>query len=149
MLGRPRKVVEFVYAGETRKKADAVKKNTNIKISILANMFSLYYGLRYAFMCCLRLKFVGVAALMLAAAIILPTKSFACACCDTFQARGFPEWDTLNVRAGPGVNFAVLATLQYGECGIQKLGPKRGNWIRIRSGNKIGWVNKRYIKWTQ
>jgi N-acetylmuramoyl-L-alanine amidase len=54
--------------------------------------------------------------------------------------------DSLNVRAGPGSNFRVVARVHQG----LKLGiiDRRGNWIKVRRPNGVlGWVNINYVSW--
>lgn len=79
--------------------------------------------------------------------LALPSTAKACGCCGAYQALNFPEWDTLNVRSGPGTDFPVQFTLEYGECGLQKLDGRQGKWVEISDGERSGWVNKKYLHW--
>jgi hypothetical protein len=53
------------------------------------------------------------------------------------------EGDTLNVRAGPGTSFEIVARLPDGARVTLVEGPRAGDgysWWRIRAGNAEGWV---------
>ena len=53
--------------------------------------------------------------------------------------------NTLNLRAGPGMDFFMLAVLQRNE-EVEKVG-ESGDWsqIRVKRDGTIGWVNSRYL----
>jgi len=91
-----------------------------------------------------------LASAALAMAILIPAASVAhaCACCGTYVVVNVADWDTLNVRAGPGTHFRVETELIPGTCGIELTGRRQGDWIEIQSGGIIGWVHGHYIKWT-
>ena len=73
-------------------------------------------------------------------------QALACACCDTYRVVNVEDWDTLNVRAGPGTRHKVVYTLAPGEGCITQTGQRSGKWVRIDTHNGKGWVNKNYIK---
>jgi uncharacterized protein YraI len=53
------------------------------------------------------------------------------------------EGDTLNVRAGPGTTFEIVARLPDGARVTLLEGPRAGEgytWWRIRAGSAEGWV---------
>lgn len=57
---------------------------------------------------------------------------------------GETELGYLNVRAGAGKNFEIIATVKPGE--TYELIKKEGEWTNIRiSADKTGWVSNKYI----
>ncbi|MNC47447.1 Bacterial SH3 domain protein [compost metagenome] len=50
----------------------------------------------------------------------------------------------LNVRKGPGLNYAVIGTMNNGE--KAKIGTKVGEWVNIYWGDHGGWVHRDYFK---
>jgi N-acetylmuramoyl-L-alanine amidase len=51
---------------------------------------------------------------------------------------------SLNVRAGPGINWSVIGGLSRGEH-VQSV-EQSGGWMRVRyDGEKEGWVSSRYL----
>lgn len=93
--------------------------------------------------------FAFKASLALAAVVMtaaLPARTaHACACCDTFKVVNVASWDTLNVRAGPGMRYEVVDRLAPGEGCIAWTGRRRGAWVLIRVGDTTGWVSSRYL----
>lgn len=73
------------------------------------------------------------------------SQSLACACCGSYQVVGVAHWDVLNVRTGPGTGYRIIQRLRPGEACIVKTGERRGNWVRIQTGNGYGWVNRRFL----
>ncbi|WP_081910097.1 SH3 domain-containing protein [Thermopetrobacter sp. TC1] len=57
-------------------------------------------------------------------------------------------WDGLNMRAGPGVSYPVVAIIPPDACDV-RIRPFRavGNWWRVRWRGMTGWVNRRYLGW--
>ncbi len=58
--------------------------------------------------------------------------------------------DVLNVRSGPGVDFAVIATLDPTRSGITGTGngwqlPSGSVWWEIEVGGVVGWANQQYL----
>jgi hypothetical protein len=57
--------------------------------------------------------------------------------------------ERLNLRAGPGTNYPVLATLRRGD-EVEPLGETTGSgadvWIRVRSGTQEGWVFRAFLR---
>lgn len=54
--------------------------------------------------------------------------------------------DTLNVRAGPSVEFEVIGRLQPDATGIEVVDTdKSGDWGLINLGERAGWVALRYM----
>jgi len=68
----------------------------------------------------------------------------------TWTVTGVPEGDILNVREGPGVDFAIVGALGNGSV-VANLGCQdQGNsvWCRIGFTDEMGgegWVNARYL----
>lgn len=63
---------------------------------------------------------------------------------------GIPAGDTLNVRAGPGSNFAKVSELQPGYDKIVAVSSPQKNgeteWVLITFENHSGWVARQYIR---
>jgi len=68
----------------------------------------------------------------------------------TYVVAGVADGDSLNVRAGPGAKFAVVATLPNGAGGIIQRGHPvlNGNddWIDISFASGEGWVRPKYLE---
>lgn len=69
---------------------------------------------------------------------------------DFWEVTAVPENDTLNVRAGPGIDNAVVGELANGDrarnLGCEMVGSSR--WCQIEAGTEMkftGWVNGRYL----
>lgn len=63
---------------------------------------------------------------------------------------GVASDDTLNVRAGPGVEFEVVATLEATQTGIAGTGrgwlpPGSSPWWEIEADGVVGWANQRFL----
>ena len=58
--------------------------------------------------------------------------------------------DSLNLRALPGVEGKVLATIPYNSKGVVSTGRSRqlgrSVWLEVHWAGKLGWVNKYYLK---
>ena len=65
----------------------------------------------------------------------------------TFRVVGVAYNDVLNMRAGPGPRRPIVGVLYPNEGGIF-IGrcSQYVNWCRVRKGNKIGWVNRRFLR---
>ncbi len=51
---------------------------------------------------------------------------------------------TLNVRSGPGLAYAIVGTVEYGDIVI-RTGGRSGSWVQIRTDEqKIGWIKEYY-----
>ncbi len=50
----------------------------------------------------------------------------------------------VNVRSGPGANYARLAALPAGVS--VNVGSCRGSWCQIYNGNRVGFVSARYVR---
>jgi hypothetical protein len=63
---------------------------------------------------------------------------------------GVPSNDALNLRQGPGSDYAIVATVPFNASGIVFLGQSTSNgadlWVRVRHGSSEGWANKRFLK---
>lgn len=63
-------------------------------------------------------------------------------------ARAFVSAPGLNVRAGPGRDHSVLATLSKGDA-VQLLGEEQAQngstWVRVRAAGQDGWVSLKYL----
>lgn len=68
----------------------------------------------------------------------------ACACCETYAVVNVANWDRLNVRSGPGVEFSIIGSLEPDQGCIVLTGERVGNWVRLSDG---GWVNARYLQY--
>jgi S1-C subfamily serine protease len=62
---------------------------------------------------------------------------------------GIPPGETLNIRAGPGMEFTSVGGLPLGASGIsltdKTAGQKSEDWVRIRSTYGDGWVRRRFL----
>lgn len=56
--------------------------------------------------------------------------------------------DALNLRAGPGTNNAVLATIPHNGRTIVSTGRTDGNWTEVEWAGQTGWVGSRYLQVT-
>lgn len=67
----------------------------------------------------------------------------------TYQVAFVTNDDTLNVRSGPGVNFAVVGELDPQAAGVQITGDGRmvdgSTWVPVTAGSLRGWVNSRFL----
>lgn len=79
--------------------------------------------------------------------LVMSSAVQACACCSTFGVRGVSANDVLNIRKWPSARSRKVGQIPAGFCGIQRLGPRRGNWVKINYGKTNGWVHSRYIRW--
>ena len=72
------------------------------------------------------------------------------------QAESVPQWeehcvvnvrsdDALNLRAGPGTQYAVLGQLRYNQCNVFVTGACRGDWCPVEDGHYAGWAHRHYI----
>lgn len=53
--------------------------------------------------------------------------------------------DVLNVRAKGSASSKIVATLNYGDCGVVVTGACKGSWCPIEDGHDAGWVNSKFI----
>lgn len=56
----------------------------------------------------------------------------------------YVETTGLNVRSGPGKEYAILYTLQKGD--KVEVISKSGKWCKIRYSNNIGYISSRYLR---
>lgn len=89
-------------------------------------------------------KWIGMIALGMGLA---PGAALACACCSTHGVVGVSDDDVLNIRKRATVRSTKVGQIPAGFCGIRRLGPRRGRWVKIRYNGVTGWVHSRYIKW--
>ena len=63
---------------------------------------------------------------------------------------GVPDGDTLNVRAGPGINHGVVARLPQGTNHLRVTGEAVMNektaWVPVQFGEQTGWVTKAHLQ---
>ena len=60
---------------------------------------------------------------------------------------GVAEGSWLNVRVGPGSDYAQIAVLARGECNITILHECTGDWCPIlRPAEMVGWVSSRFLR---
>ena len=52
--------------------------------------------------------------------------------------------DVLNIRAGPGPERDILATLAPGAVGVEVVATA-GNWAQINTGNRAGWASLAFL----
>ena len=52
----------------------------------------------------------------------------------------------LNIRTGAGTSYAVIGLLREGQAVTRTDESPRGNWIQIKAGQKIGWINSHYCQ---
>ena len=81
--------------------------------------------------------------------LVMTAAAHACACCNTYGVRGVSDDDVLNIRRWPSARSRKIGHIPAGFCGIRRLGPRRGRWVKINYGDTIGWVHSRYIRWIQ
>ena len=73
--------------------------------------------------------------------------ALACACCTSHIVVGVSDGDVLNIRKRATSRSAKVGYIPAGFCGIRRLGPRRGRWVKINYDGTTGWVHSRYIKW--
>ena len=62
-------------------------------------------------------------------------------------ARGVAEGSWLNVRVGPGADYAQIGQLSRQECNITILHECAGEWCPILGpGETLGWVSNRFLR---
>lgn len=50
----------------------------------------------------------------------------------------------LNVRSGPGLSYAIVTTVQYGDI-VTRTGKRSGSWVEIYTADrKVGWIKDYY-----
>ncbi len=90
-------------------------------------------------------RFVLVATLLLSGATFVSAVQAAVA----YQVIKVESWDTLNMRAGPGVGQDAVAQLPHDATGIELLGDTqqvgKTHWVQISWQDKRGWVSKAYL----
>jgi uncharacterized protein YraI len=52
---------------------------------------------------------------------------------------------TVNVRRGPGTNYAVVDVLRQGQS-VTNLGCDRNNWCEVRTNSNRGWVSGQFLR---
>lgn len=63
-----------------------------------------------------------------------------------FNVTGVPHGDVLNVRAGPGVNHPIVATLAREAIGVEAVGTNEtGRWALVSVGEISGWASTRFL----
>ena len=63
-----------------------------------------------------------------------------------FNVTDVPFGDVLNVRAGPGVNHPIIATLARDATGVEAVGTNEsGRWTRVSMGEISGWASTRFL----
>ena len=55
-------------------------------------------------------------------------------------------WDTLRVRAGPGVGHSEIGELPPWACRVARAGACQGAWCRVAWRGQLGWVNTYYLE---
>jgi uncharacterized protein YgiM (DUF1202 family) len=55
---------------------------------------------------------------------------------------------SLNLRATPGTDSAVIVVLDHGDILTILEDAPRGVWVRVQSGDYLGWINSNYCKST-
>ena len=86
-------------------------------------------------------------ALVALSMILMTATVHACACCSTHGVVGVSDNDVLNIRRRATAKSSKVGKIPAGFCGIRRLGPRRGNWVKINYGGTTGWVHSRYIRW--
>lgn len=54
--------------------------------------------------------------------------------------------ETLNLRDAPGTSAAVIAVLKHGDRLTILPHPNEGNWIRVKTETREGWINSNYCE---
>jgi uncharacterized protein YraI len=78
-----------------------------------------------------------------------PSTSMAFSDC-TYSVINVKSWDTLSVRAWPGIKSRKIYELQPYASGIELTGKsrqlRRYRWVQIRYDGIVGWVNSSYLE---
>jgi SH3-like domain-containing protein len=53
--------------------------------------------------------------------------------------------DGLNMRNGPGTQYAIVTVKSHDDCGIIVTAPCAGNWCPVEDGHRAGYVSRHYI----
>lgn len=68
----------------------------------------------------------------------------------TFQVKGVKSWDSLNMRAKPGVKSVITGKIPANGKDIYHLGDNitigRTSWLKVRWQGKVGWVSQHYLQ---
>lgn len=54
--------------------------------------------------------------------------------------------ESLHLRASPGPDGVVIGWLKAGDVLTIRDDQPEGNWIRVQSGDLLGWINSNYCK---
>ena len=92
-------------------------------------------------------RLAAEAGALIVALSLMSGAAFACACCGTHGVTGVSDDDILNIRRRATARSTKVGQIPAGFCGIRRLGPRRGRWVKIRYGETTGWVHSRYIHW--
>lgn len=63
----------------------------------------------------------------------------------TFRVVGVPDFDVLNVRAGPSADYAAVGTIAPNGRRIRLAGRCRDDWCVVAHKGTRGWVNRYYL----
>ena len=81
--------------------------------------------------------------------LCISPKSWSQVQTEIYEVKGIPSGDLLNVRSGPGSSFDVVARLENGFKGIQKISAPvlngHDDWVRIRFLSKEGWTRPKFL----
>jgi len=75
-----------------------------------------------------------------------PTATLSQIVASDYRVSYVAEDDVLNMRAGPGVDFDIVATLPPDANSVQLTAtPAEGDWVEISWQNQTGWVNRYFL----
>ena len=86
------------------------------------------------------MRFLLVLLACVSAASVAPAQPFPA----LYDVSGVAADDVLNVRAGPGVGFAVVGALDHDATRVEVLAID-GNWAQVNAGETAGWASTRYL----
>jgi uncharacterized protein YraI len=80
--------------------------------------------------------------MLVVSSLVLTQRTFA-------ATRGFVTSPELNVRAGPGKNYAIVDTLRQGTTVLIHTSNAAGDWLNIsysKNGARSGWVSAKHVR---
>ena len=65
---------------------------------------------------------------------------------ETYRVSGTGSSIALNIRAKPSTKSKKIGSIPRNGKGIEKLGPCKSSWCKIRYKGKVGWSSMKYLK---
>ena len=100
--------------------------------------------MQFRTMCLVSRRLIGAALLL---PVVMPGAAHACARCASHVVAGVSDGDVLNIRRRATLLTSKVGHIPAGFCGIRRLGPRRGKWVKMDYSGTVGWVYWPYIKW--